>query len=316
MRQEVRFGVSFPTYPLSAEFPSPSDLRRFVKEADELDFDSIWLIERIIHSRVAIADPVAMLAWTAANTSHIKIGTAVMLLVLRNPIVVAKAAATLDQLSSGRFVLGVSIGGHEEEYQGSGLTTERRVARLRESMKLLRAVWSSDSVDFEGEFYSLEHASINPKPFQRATIPIWMGGNALAVRARVAEIADGFFPGRCGPKEFGDIVNEIRGIAEERGRDPDTIEFGKGIYVRVDSNRERGVRAVRTAIEQYGQGRYDVEGMVKNYAVVGSPEECAERLSAYLGSDAPHVLLELHAISLDTDDLKSLAEVAALVKKG
>ena len=143
-----------------------------------------------------------------------------------------------------------------------------------------------------------------------------VGLDGLSVRARVAEIADGFFPGRCGPKEFGDIVNEIRGIAEERGRDPDTIEFGKGIYVRVDSNRERGVRAVRTAIEQYGQGRYDVEGMVKNYAVVGPPEECAERLSAYLGSDAPHVLLELHAISLDTDDLKSLAEVAALVKKG
>ena len=94
-----------------------------MKEADELDFDSIWLIERIIHSRVAIADPVAMLAWDRSQHLSHQDWDGRDAPGVAQSIVVAKAAATLDQLSSGRFVLGVSIGGHEEEYQGSGLTT-------------------------------------------------------------------------------------------------------------------------------------------------------------------------------------------------
>ena len=134
------------------------------------------------------------------------------------------------------------------------------------------------------------------------------------MRARVAEIADGFFPGRCGPKEFGDIVNEIRGIAEERGRDPDTIEFGKGIYsewTRTGSEGcGRSARPLNSTARVVTTLRHGEELCCRRTA-----EECAERLSAYLGSDAPHVLLELHGHLARHRRPQIAGRVAALVRR-
>ena len=174
---------------------TPSTGELLPHRAEALGFDSLWagdsLLARPRH------DPLTLLAAVAARTSRALLGTAVLLPVLRNPVVLAQQVATLDQLSEGRLVLGVGIGADtpaiRAEFAAAGVPFEARLGRTLEGLRLCRALWSGDAVSWDGR-WPLDAATLGPAPYRAGGPPIWMGTSVPAGLARTGRNFDGWFP--------------------------------------------------------------------------------------------------------------------------
>lgn len=176
MTTEAKIGLLVPGSFVGTP-PSMQDFTQFFRRADELGFDSLWVIDRIFHD-INILEPMTLLTCAAAVTNRIRLGTSVLLFLFRNPVQLAKAAATLDHLSGGRLTLGISLGGRDFEFGPMGIDRERRVSRFRESLALMRKLWTEDNVTHHGRFYDMDNVTVLPKPVQKPGIPIWFGGSA------------------------------------------------------------------------------------------------------------------------------------------
>jgi len=192
----VHFGVILPNYGQGA---SPDAIRRTAELAEELGFDSVWATEHIIvgpegvdqYGRVY--DPLVTLGWIAGWTGRIGLGTSIVLVPLHNPMHLAKEVATLQELSGGRFRLGVGVGWHKDEYEFMGVPFERRGRRADEAIRLMRALWSGAS-DFEGELWSFHDATAEPHPSPQPEI--WVGGSSTRAIRRALELGDVWHPSR------------------------------------------------------------------------------------------------------------------------
>ena len=163
----------------------------------------------------------------AACTSRIGLGTEVLVLPQRDPVLTAKQAATLDTLSGGRLRLGLGVGWQESEYEALGQNFRNRGRRMDEAIEVLRACWSQDPIDFEGEFYRVEAMAMEPKPPRGGALPIWIGGHSEAAFRRAGRFADGWM-GVASPELFqngGEAIAAVRRHAEDAGRDPSVLEF-------------------------------------------------------------------------------------------
>jgi probable F420-dependent oxidoreductase len=178
-------------------------------------------------------DPLIGLSFAAATTTTINLATGVLLLPEHNPLLVAKQAATLDQLSGGRFTLGVGIGWSREEFDALGVPFERRGARTAEYVAAMRRLWRDDIASFAGEFVNFEHVRVNPKPARDRHIPIMLGGNSDAALRRVADWGDGWYgfnlPDVAAATER---VSLIRKLCREAGRDPSGLRLAVSLQHR------------------------------------------------------------------------------------
>jgi len=161
--------------------------------------------------RLAALAPIAALAYLAAETKQIRLGTGVLLLALRHPLQVAKDVATLDVLSGGRAIFGVGIGWLAEEFQAMGIPFKERAGRLRESLDILRKIWKTGKLAYEGRYYRFAATTSYPLPLQPGGPPIWIGGGAEPALERAAEIGDGWL-GVSGPLET--VTNRIRKVSD------------------------------------------------------------------------------------------------------
>jgi probable F420-dependent oxidoreductase len=171
-----------------------------------------------------IADPLAWLAFVAARSSTLQLATGVLILPQRNPLILAKEAATLDVLSGGRLLLGVGAGWLEEEFQALGVPFADRGARMDDYILALRALWSEDETH-EGDFVRFRDARSYPKPVN-GTVPIVVGGHSLAAARRAGRLGDGFYPARH--DRIDALLAAMRASATDAGRDPGEIELTTG----------------------------------------------------------------------------------------
>ena len=172
-----------------------------------------------------IPDPLIWLAYVAATAPTLRLGTCILILPQRNPLVLAKELATLDHLSNGRVELGIGVGWMKEEFEALGIPWERRGARTDEYVAALRTVWSGSHVEFHGEFVDFDPLTCTPQPAQGPDIPILVGGDTPAAIRRAANLADGYFPGEGDPERLGELIANVRGECENQGRDPMSIEI-------------------------------------------------------------------------------------------
>jgi probable F420-dependent oxidoreductase len=232
----MKFGLSYNTGFLGTD---PTNLTAVARHADDLGFESFYVPEHVAlypGARVGevefapdlpIADPLECLAFVAASTTAILLGTGVLLLPFHHPVVLAKRLATIDVLSSGRmrlFTIGVSSLPGEAAAVGVDFSTRGR--RADESIDVLRALWASDAAgtSFAGEFYSLENVTSFPKPLRM--LPIHVGGSSAAAARRAGRRGDGFFPGgRLTPAERLALMDLMRATARAEGRDPTRLEY-------------------------------------------------------------------------------------------
>ena len=186
-------------------------------------------------------DPLMWLATIAGATERIKLGTAIVILPQRNPVVLAKELATLDAMSGGRLLFGVGVGWLAEEFQAIGVPFDERAARTDESIEVLRALWAEDEATFDGRFTGLDRALMYPKPLQRVGgqpgVPILVGGHSRAAARRAGRLGDGFFPARATPDDLGPLLEVVRTSAVEAGRDPADIEITAGNVFDLDQAR-------------------------------------------------------------------------------
>lgn len=183
----------------------PAALRAFAQGAEGLEFDYLAMADHILvvdmsprgtasaSGKHGYREPLVTLATIAGYTSTIRLATAVMVLTQRQTALVAKQAAEVDVLSSGRLRLGVGVGWSEVEFEQLGQDFHNRGQRIEEQIEVLRALWTRESVTFHGRWHDISEAGINPLPIQRP-IPIWMGGNAEPVLRRAGRMADGWLP--------------------------------------------------------------------------------------------------------------------------
>lgn len=174
-----------------------------------------------------IPDPLIWLSYVAASTSTIRLGTGILILPQRNPIVLAKEVATLDRLSGGRVELGIGVGWLEEEFDALGVSFTDRGKRTDDYIAALRALWTQPEASHHGEFSSFARAISRPQPTQ-VTLPIVVGGHSKAAARRAGRLGDGFFPGRGSHDDLAELIGVMRATAAEHGRDPDSIEVTAG----------------------------------------------------------------------------------------
>lgn len=222
--------------------PHGSYIAEYTRTAEASGFDSIWLGEHPalpVHPEQAypgsreglsgpslepLPDPLEWLAFAAAHSTTLKLGTAILLLPLHNPVVLAKRVATLDQVSEGRFLLGIGIGWNQQEYRAVGVPWEKRGARTDEYIEALRVLWQNDEASYKGSLVEFEPVYSAPKPFQ-GTVPIHVGGQTVPGARRAGRLGDGFLPFDRDKAMLAKHIDEMKRAAAEAGRDPQSIEI-------------------------------------------------------------------------------------------
>jgi probable F420-dependent oxidoreductase len=271
--------------------PAAAPLLALAERAEALGYDAIWIGDSL--SDRPRHEPLVMLAGVAARTKRVLLGTAVLLPALRNPVQLAQQAATLDQVSEGRLILGIGIGanapGAHAEFAAVGVPFEKRVGRIMEGMRLCRALWRGEPVSWDGR-WPLKDVVVGPVPFRKGGPPIWMGGGSQGAMQRAAQHFHGWFPIAPSPEAFGKQWQEVRAMAREAGRDPNTLDSAMYLTVCIDDDRAQAEAKVAAFMEAYYPRRG--EAMMKNQAWVAGPAAViAERLAAYADAGLTHLVI-------------------------
>ena len=234
----MKFGLR---YCNTGRFIDPGHAVEMIVAAEEAGFDSAWTVEHTVipelhasqypysnDGRMAgdrydlpLPDPLIWMAYVAAHTTRIKLGTGILILPQHNPVVVAKQIATLDLMSGGRILLGIGVGWMREEFDVIGASFDDRAARTDEYIAVMRTLWSQQKASFSGDFFHFENVYCLPQP-PEGDVPVIVGGHSRAAARRAGRIGDGFFPARELPE---DLISLARETAESNDRDPDELEI-------------------------------------------------------------------------------------------
>jgi probable F420-dependent oxidoreductase len=240
----MKFGMAFAN---TGPAVTGSGAAELAVAAEQHGFDSLWTVEHVVvpsgyespypYSRSGkmaggaedfdLPDPLVWLAYIAGVTETLRLATGIVILPQRNPVILAKAAASLDVLSGGRFTLGVGSGWLAEEFAALGVPFEDRGDRTDDYVRAMRALWDEGPASYQGEYVAFDSVYSRPLPIQRP-IPIVVGGHSKRAARRAGVLGDGFFPNRPSCEDTAVLIAHARRCAEAAGRDPDALEITVG----------------------------------------------------------------------------------------
>jgi probable F420-dependent oxidoreductase len=261
----MQFGIMFAN---TGHGASPEGAKAVVEAAEAGGITTAWTVEHVVvpsgyeseypydkSGKMAggtedfdLPDPLIWLTWAAAHTTTLRLGTGILIATQRNPVITAKAVATLDHLSGGRLDLGVGVGWLEEEFNALGVPFRARGKRLDEYIDAMRALWTEDKATFHGEFANFDDCVMRPRPVN-GTVPIVVGGHTEAAAKRAGRRGDAFFPGAATADEIAALISVMKQAADEAGRDGDAVPIyamamnkpGDALDARIESLAEVGV---------------------------------------------------------------------------
>ena len=255
---------------------------------ESLPLDSLWVGGHVA-SKNPSPEAMVALTWLAARTERVRIGTAILLLPLYPPAIVAKQIADLDRATGGRVTLGVGIGGeYPAEFRACGIPIGERGPRTDEAIGLLRRFWTAESITHHGRFYPVEDVRIHPAPAQPGGPPIIVAGRQPPAMRRAALRGDGWMPYLYSARRYASSVAEISAFAADAGRDLSDFEWFAFVFVNVDADGD-GARE-ETAEFIGGTYRQDFSAMVSSVAVAGTPGEVTKQLQAFVDAGARHFI--------------------------
>jgi probable F420-dependent oxidoreductase len=284
--RRMRFAISIPQFYGDGEF-DPVEFRNYFIGVEQLGFESAWTQENLLGASPQLS-PLEVMTYAAACTQRIRLGCVVFVSTLHLPVHLAKSLASLDQLSGGRLDVGVGTGGKHRPFAAFGMSPERYVARFTEGVQLMKALWTQPRVTFDGEFFQLADAAMEPKPAQKPYPPLWFGASAEPALRRAVRLGDGFFGAGSSPTaKFAEQVQIVRGVLAEDGRDAADFPIAKRVYIAVDDNTTRARDRINAAMERlYGRRVPDIEAA----AIAGSPAECAAEVAKVAAAGAELIL--------------------------
>ena len=236
----MRFGFTLPQFGPDA---GPDGIVAVARRAEELGYDSLWVIERLLYPVQPQApypatadgslplpyrrslDPLAVLTYVAAHTSRARIGSTIINLPFYNPVLLARSLASIDVLSGGRLSVGFGLGWSPDEFEAIGVSMNDRGRRAEEALRLLQAIWTENPVEFKGHYFRLPKSYIDLKPVQKPRPPIYMAAYTPSAMSRVARMADGWNPTGVPAEAMEQMFAGIRRMATDAGRDADALQM-------------------------------------------------------------------------------------------
>ena len=305
----MKFAIAIPQFYADGEF-DPAAFREYLARAEELGFESAWTQEGTLNVGPQIS-PVEAMTYAAACTERIRLGCVVFVSTLHSPVHLAKSLASLDQLSRGRVEAGVGTGGPGRPFAAFGVDSSRYVARFTEGITLMKALWTEPRVTFEGEFWQLEDAPMEPKPFQKPYPPLWFGGASEPALRRAVRLGTGFFGAGSSPTTaFADQVRIVRAAVAEAGRSASDFPIAKRVYIGIDDDTERARDRMNSALEGiYGQRVPAIEAAT----VTGTAADCVSEVNKVAEAGAELILFT--ALFDQREQMEQLA-AAVLPKVG
>jgi probable F420-dependent oxidoreductase len=282
----MRFAISVPQFYSDGEF-DPAAFRGYFARAEELGFDSAWAQESVL-GPAPVLGPIEAMTYAAACTQRLRLGCVVFVSTLYSPVHLAKSLSTLDQLSRGRIEIGVGTGGKGRPFAAFGVDPQRYVARFTEGLALMKKLWTDARVSFDGEFWQLEDAAMEPKPFQKPFPPIWFGGNGPTALRRAVLLGNGFFGAGSTPTaKFAGQVRLVREALAESGRAADGFPIAKRVYIAIDDNAGRARERINSELDRlYGRRSADIEAA----AIAGPPAACVAAVQEVAQAGAELIL--------------------------
>jgi probable F420-dependent oxidoreductase len=297
----MRWAISIPQHVSDGAF-DPEAFRRHLARAEELGFESAWTQEQILGT-IPHLSPLEIMAFATACTRRIRLGCAVFVSPLHSPVHLAKSLATLDQLSQGRVEVGVGTGGRRRMFAAFGVDPDTLVARFVEGLQLMRLLWTEERVTFDGRFWQLDGAAMEPKPFQKPHPPVWFGGSHPDALRRAVRYGDGFIgAGSTATADFADQARIVRAAVTEERRGGE-FPIAKRVYIAVDDDASRARKQMAAALDEL-YGYFGLSGM-ERVAVFGPPDACVAGLREV--ADAGAELILLNPLFDDTDQMERLA---------
>lgn len=323
----IKFGVALPScmegliYP--APFAAPQDLIKIAKVADHLGYDGVWPNDHMTTQKYVRRDwpdppnyyePLISLSFIAALTSKIKLATGVIVVPMRDIVPLAKQAATLDQLSGGRLILGLGIGAYREEFEAvrPGIKAQNRGEILDEGLMALKELLAQRRASFRGRFFNFKDVELYPKPRQQP-LPIYIGGNAPAVVERAVRFGDGWFPAVLSPDEIKGRIEYMHQKAAQYGRDASSIDIAPQFIVSIAKDYDEALKKFRssqayrhiqslTASTLKGQQA----GGFEERNLIGSPSQIAARMEEFLRAGVTHFAGMMFAVNSVSEKLEAM----------
>jgi probable F420-dependent oxidoreductase len=260
-----------------------------VEYLESLPIASLWVGGHVASPNPS-PDAMVALAWLAARTERVRVGTAILLLPLYPPAIVAKQIADLDRASGGRITLGVGVGGeYPSEFEACGIPVAERGARTDAAIPLLRELWSAEPVSHDGRFLHFHDVRIHPPPRQGPSLPIVVAGRQPVAMRRAARLGDGWMPYLYSPRRYAESVATIRETAAAHRRDLTAFEWVAFVFVNIDGDGDRAREdAARFLGGTYNKG--DFSAMIDRVAAAGTAEQVTATLQAFVDAGARHLV--------------------------
>ncbi|WAJ46150.1 LLM class flavin-dependent oxidoreductase [Mycobacterium sp. Aquia_216] len=283
----MRFSIAIPQF--DYDVFDGDGLRSYLVRAEELGFDGGWVLEQTVGAAPLLA-PLELLSYCAAFTERLRLGVAVLVTSLHEPLQLAQSVAALDRISHGRLDIGVAPGGGGRQFAAFGVDKEHFISYFTEGLDLMKAAWSDQpTVTFHGRFRDVDGLASNPKPVQRPHPPIWFGGLAPKALARAVRLGDSFLgAGSSTTEHFAGAAAIVRREVDEQQKDPAHFTIGKRVYLMVDDDAARARQRVLDGLHRiYGNLIPGIEAV----PVSGTPDDVARGLREVIDAGAEMLLL-------------------------
>jgi probable F420-dependent oxidoreductase len=277
------YGIAARNFTAYPQMPDARGLVDYGVKVEELGYDSLWVWDHVllgVEPNFPIIESLTVLTAVAARTSRIKLGTGILVLPLRNPVLLAKQLGSMDQLSNGRLLMGMASGWYKREFDAMGIPFERRGKIMDANLEILRALWTEPSVSGEWGPHKVSKAVMYPKPVQQPQIPILIGGYVDRVLKRAATVGDGWLTYFYTPEAFAKSWTKIRAFAEEAGKDSNALKSAAQLPIMVGPSRAE----VEGEMMDWLNKEWDFPSnsdCSRDSAIMGTVDECVEQLEAH-----------------------------------
>ena len=301
-------GIAMQNFTAAPAMPDAKALIDYGVRMEQLGYESVWVWDHIllgVDPYFPILDSLSVLTAVAARTERIRLGTGILVLPARNPVVLAKQLSSIDQISNGRLTLGMASGWYKREFDAIGVPFNKRGNIMDQSLEILTRLWQEDQVTGSYPPYELAAAVMSPKPVQKPHPPILIGGYVDRVLKRAGVVGDGWLTYYYTAEGFAKSWDKVRRFAADAGKDPDTLRSINQLPIYIGKSRAD----VEAPMLEWLTTEWDFAGWsdsTTDSAVLGTVDDCVEQLQAHLDAGVQQITLVPYRF--DMEQIEQIAE--------